>query len=118
MPENSLRSDLIEFFNETQRVHHRAYFDVDGFDLDWPIWYADYMHARLNNLIHALCTRSELVYLLVMVEKERARLSPAGLPWAEYYADFFVERYGAMSGHMPAEPATADANPSEDISKT
>jgi hypothetical protein len=105
MADTTLRSELIDFFNETQRAHHRAYFDVDGFDLEWPIWYADYMQARLNGLIHAVCTRSELVYLLVMVEKERLRQPPGGIHWADFYADFFVERYGAMSGHMPAEPA-------------
>ncbi len=113
MPDSVLRSELIDFFLETQRAHHRAYFDTDGFDLEWPSWYADYMHARLNGLIHAVCTRSELVYLLVMVEKERLRLAPGGTPWAEYYSDFFVERYGGMRGHMPAEPASA----SEDNSK-
>ncbi len=118
MPEAVLRSELIDFFNETQRAHHRAYFEVDGFDLEWPIWYADYMHARLNGLIHALCTRSELVYLLVIVEKERLRQPPpGGTTWAEYYSDFFVERYGAMQGHMPAEPVIAGARPSEEDSK-
>ena len=116
MPNATLRSELSEFFMETQRAHHRAYFDVDGFDLEWPIWYAEYMQARLNGLIHTICTRSELVYLLVMVEKERLG-QPPDTPWADYYADFFVERYGPMRGHMPAEPTIADANPSEDISK-
>jgi hypothetical protein len=113
MPNATLRSELSEFFMETQRAHHRAFFDVDGFDLEWPMWYAEYMQARLNGLIHTICTRSELVYLLVMVEKERLREQAGGTPWAEYYADFFVERYGGMSGHMPAEPAS----PSEENSQ-
>ncbi|MCZ7544480.1 MAG: hypothetical protein M5R40_13610 [Anaerolineae bacterium] len=37
-------------------------------------------------------TRSELVYLLVMVAKEQALRAP-GANWARYYARFFAARY-------------------------
>ena len=99
-----LRAQLIELFTETHAAHALAYRATEGADDEWPLWYAENMHTRLNGLIGAVCTRSELVYLLVMVEKERAVQSP-GAPWAAYYADFFLQRYGAMHGHMPAAPA-------------
>ena len=38
-------------------------------------------------------TKSELVYLLVLVNKEQAVKDP-GSDWTEYYAQFFAERYG------------------------
>ena len=103
MTDDALRAELIAFFRETRRAHHRAFLATNGADAEWPIWYADTMQARLNGLLQAICTRSELVYLLVMVEKERLRAAPAH--WAEYYADFFVERYGDMRGQMPGAPA-------------
>ena len=116
MPDATLRAQLIDFFNETQRAHHRAYRATDGADAEWPLWYAEFMQPRLNGMIQAVCTRSELVYLLVMVEKERAE-QPPETPWADYYADFFMGRYSPMQGQMPAEPAGMDGSESEDHSK-
>jgi hypothetical protein len=92
MSTSDLRSQLIDYFNASQRAHHHAYLATDGYDLEWPMWYAEHMQARLNDLLGGDCTRSELVYLLVAVEKERAG-QPAGLPWADFYADFFLQRY-------------------------
>jgi hypothetical protein len=99
----TLRPALIDLLLETGSAHHHAYSATDGADPDWPIWYADHAQSRLNELLGSALTRSELVYLFVMVEKERAAQSPAR-PWADYYADFFLERYGAMHGHMPTAP--------------
>jgi hypothetical protein len=38
-----------------------------------------------------------------MVEQERLAGSPAAA-WTDYFAEFFVDRYGGMAGHMPAAP--------------
>lgn len=103
MANANLRSQLVDLLNETGPAHHRAYFAVNGADPDWPLWYAEYMQARLNALLGAALTRSELTYLLVLVEKERQAGAP-GSVWMDYYADFFIERYGAMAGHMPEAP--------------
>ena len=107
MTDATLRAQLVELFNETQPAHHRAYRATDGADDEWPLWYANYMHTRLNGLIGGVCTLSEMVYLIVLVEKERAAHAPQA-PWAEYYADFFLQRYGAVQGQMPASPAGQD----------
>ena len=103
MPATDQRRRLIDLFAETGPAHHRAYFAVDGADPDWPLWYAEYVQARLNNVLGTTLTRSELTYLLVLVEKERMAAAPAA-PWTDYYADFFVNQYGTMTGHMPEAP--------------
>jgi hypothetical protein len=103
MSNADMRSQLIDLLHETGPAHHRAYFAVNGDDPDWPLWYAEYMQARLNHILGTALTRSELTYLLVSVEKERVA-ADASAPWPDYYADFFIDRYGAMTGHMPEVP--------------
>lgn len=105
MPPTELRAELIDLFKDTGRAHHQAFIETDGDDPDWPIWYAEYLQEDLNRLLGTPCTRSELVYLIVMVEKERAEQAPEAF-WADYYTDFFLERYGPMQGHMPEAPNT------------
>ena len=103
MANADIRSQLIDLLHETGSAHHRAYLAANGEDADWPLWYAEYLRQRLNGLLGTALTRSELTYLLVLVEKERtAAAATAG--WPEYYADFFMERYGAMAGQMPEAP--------------
>lgn len=103
MVNEDLRAKLIDLFAETGHAHHQAFIETDGADPDWPTWYAEHLQVQLNRLLGTPCARSELVYLLVLVEKERAQEAPQA-PWAEYYADFFLERYGPMQGHMPGAP--------------
>lgn len=103
MSAKELRAELIELFKETGHVHHQAFIEADGADPEWPIWYAEYAQARLNRLLQTPCSKSELVYLLVTVEKERAQKAPEAF-WAEYYTDFFLERYAPMHGRMPEAP--------------
>jgi len=83
---------LITLFEETKRAHLHAYAATDGADPDWPIWYAEYMHEKFAGLLNARLTRSELVYLLVLADKEMALHAPGAL-WTHYYAGFFIERY-------------------------
>lgn len=93
MNNNDLYPRLKELFAETGHAHHEAFADVDGADADWPSWYAQHMHRRLGTLLHAEFTRSELIYLLVLADRELARHAP-GAEWTGFYARFFVERYG------------------------
>lgn len=91
-PENDLRTRLVDLFKETISAHHQAYIEVDGVDPDWPLWYAEYLHEPLKTLLEANFTRGELVYLLVLVDKEH-RLHAPGAEWTGYYARWFLERY-------------------------
>ena len=88
-----LTDQLKDLLKETGRAHHEAFIDVDGADDEWPAWYADHMHKRLCKLLRAEFTRSELIYLLVRVDRERALHAP-GAEWTDYYARFFLARYG------------------------
>ncbi len=96
MATTNLALQVKELFRETGHAHHEAFSDIDGADPEWPAWYAERVHRRLCTLLQADLTRSELVYLLVLVDKERALEAP-GAEWTGYYARFFLERYGART---------------------
>ncbi len=65
---------------------------TDGAHPDWPIWYAEYLHEKLSQLLGAKFTLSELVYLLVGLDKEVQQKAP-GARWSVYYAKSFIARY-------------------------
>jgi hypothetical protein len=76
----------------TAKAHHQAYADTDGFHPDWPLWYAERMQGELGTLLNAKFTVSELVYLIVLADKEQ-QLEAPGADWATYYTHFFLGRY-------------------------
>ncbi len=94
MADTDLAQQLEELFRETGEAHHQAYIETDGADPEWPLWYADYLRERLGAILDANFTRSELVYLLILVASEQPLNAP-GTDWARYYARFFIERYTA-----------------------
>jgi hypothetical protein len=83
---------LVELLIETRKAHHLAYQDTDGEDPEWPMWYADYMIDRLQGLLHAPLTRSELVCVLLNLSRIQPLEAPDE-PWQEYYARYLLERY-------------------------
>ncbi len=87
-----LVTQIAALFTETGGAHHEAYAATDGADPDWPIWYAGHLVDRLGPLLGATITKSELVYLVIAADRERAAQAP-GASWPEYYARFFVARY-------------------------
>ena len=90
--DEELLQQLTDLFKEAGSAHHQAHIETDGFHPDWPIWYAEFLHERLTGLLRAKFTRSELVYLLVLVDKQLSMQAP-GAYWPAYYASFFLERY-------------------------
>jgi hypothetical protein len=92
MTETDLAQQLEELFREAGAAHHQAYIETDGADPEWPLWYADYLREKLGALLDANFTKSELVYLLVLVANEQP-LSAPGANWARYYAKFFISLY-------------------------
>ena len=92
MPDLDITEKLEELLRKTGSEHHRAFIKTNGEDPEWPLWYADYLLDKLGKLLNAKFTKSELVYLLVMAEKERALMAP-GADWPRYYTNFFIERY-------------------------
>ena len=92
MPNPDLPQQLSDLFMQTGHAHHQAFIEVDGNDPDWPLWYADHLRKPLGKHLNAEFTKSELVYLLVLADKEHPLEAP-GSPWPNYYARFFIERY-------------------------
>ena len=79
--------------DEAGETHHRVYRIVDGDDPDWASWYADWLLnlSELPQLLGAAPVRSELVWLLVELDKDYTQASP-GTPWPRWYAERIVER--------------------------
>ncbi len=89
----SRQQKLIDLFTEVATAHHQAFAETNGYDPEWPIWYADYLIDKLPPLLDAATfTRSELIYLLVQCDRQQMTESP-GIKWPKYYAMFFMERY-------------------------
>lgn len=79
-------------FKETGAAHHQAFQQTNGTDPEWPIWYADYLYHKLDGLLGATLTRSDLIYLLVWLDKHQDLHAP-GANWTRYYARTLAELY-------------------------
>lgn len=83
--------DLIEqisaLLHEAGETHHRVFRIVDGADDDWASWYAQWLIelSELPDLLGTKPVRSELIYLLVSLDKQFAAEDP-GETWETYYA--------------------------------
>jgi hypothetical protein len=45
-----------------------------------------------DTMLDAKILKSDLIYLLILVDKQQMSATP-GAHWENYYADFFVSRY-------------------------
>jgi hypothetical protein len=85
---------IAELLHEAAETHHRVYRITDGEDADWASWYASWL-VDLSELPDALGrrpVRSELVYLLVLLDKEFTAKAPSEA-WEEYYAARLKEHF-------------------------
>ena len=80
--------------HEAAETHHRVYRITDGSDDDWASWYADWLTrlSELPELLGRAPVRSELVYMLVQLDKDFVASQP-GEPWEQYYAARLVEHF-------------------------
>ena len=69
-----------ELLTEAAETHHRVYRIVDGNDPDWASWYADWLInlSELPIVLGRTPVRSELVYLLVRLDKDFTEATPGG----------------------------------------
>lgn len=69
---------VAELLHEAAETHHAVYRIVDGADYDWASWYGDWLVrlSELPQLLGAPLVRSELVYLLVALDKEYVGRKP------------------------------------------
>ena len=69
-------TDTLEQINgllhEAGETHHRVFRIVDGADDDWASWYAQWLIdlSELPDLLGVRPVRSELIYLLVSLDKQ------------------------------------------------
>ena len=86
--------------NEASETHHRVYRIVDGDDPDWASWYADWL-VRLSELPKILGTtpvRSELIYMLVTLDREYQASKPSE-SWDAFYAAKLLEHFQPVTAH-------------------
>jgi hypothetical protein len=67
---------------------------VDGDDPDWASWYAQWLLdlSELPQILGITPVRSELVWMLVALDKEYTASNPAG-PWPQWYAERIIEHF-------------------------
>lgn len=85
MQSHPLAARLSALLFETGKAHHRAYLETDGYDPEWPLWYAAHLQPWLRDDFGLELTQSELVYWLLLVEKQRLADGAEGF-WPDYYA--------------------------------
>ena len=85
--------------HEAGETHHIVYRIVDGDDPDWASWYADWLLnlSELPQILDGRPVRSELVWLLVSLDKEYAEANP-DRPWSEWYAERLLAYFSTRTG--------------------
>ena len=85
---------LADLLHEAAETHHRVYRITDGEDTDWASWYASWLidHSELPAQLGRTPVRSELVYLLVLLDKEVTEQLPSE-SWEQYYARRIAEHF-------------------------
>src|SRR5436305_4376936 len=87
------KETIAALLHQTAEDHHVAFKETDGVDPDWSIWYAGHLlEAGLAEMLGATLLKSDLIYLLVLVDKQQ-QLEAPGAAWERYYADFLSGRY-------------------------
>ncbi len=89
---------IADLLHEAGETHHTVYRIVDGEDPDWASWYADWL-VNLSELPQVLGTtpvRSELVWLLVSLDKQYTAADPQS-PWPHWYAERIAQHFGSSS---------------------
>jgi hypothetical protein len=91
---SEIATRIAELLHEAGETHHRVYRIVDGADDDWASWYADWLIrlSELPSLLGSTPVRSELVYMLVRLDKEFSEAQPTER-WEDFYAARLIERF-------------------------
>ena len=92
------QEQISQLLREASETHHRVFRIVDGADDDWASWYADWLLnlSRLPDLLGSKPVRSELTYLLVMLDKQYLR-DTQGESWEDYYAARILQHFSRRS---------------------
>lgn len=90
-----MKDKIAKILSQAAELHHQVYAAVDGSDPEWASWYADWLInvSALPELLKVKPVRSELVYLLVKLNKDYER-EKTDFPWEQYYAEKMVDYFG------------------------
>jgi hypothetical protein len=84
---------ITALLHQAGEQHLATHQETNGDDPDWSIWYASYLLENgFDTLLDAKMLQSDLIYLLVLVDRQQ-KLEAPGSQWEKYYADFFMKRY-------------------------
>lgn len=85
---------IAELLHEAGETHHQVYRITDGVDADWASWYSDWLIrlSELPKLLETKPVRSELVYMLVKLDKDFTR-DARGVRWEDYYAGELIAHF-------------------------
>lgn len=89
---NDQSARVAALLHEAGETHHVVYRIVDGDDPDWASWYAQWLLdlSELPRILGVVPVRSELVWLLVALDKDFTTTNPQ-VPWPQWYADRLIE---------------------------
>ena len=92
-------SAIAALLHEAGETHHIVYRIVDGEDPDWASWYADWLieHSELPQILGQPPVRSELVWLLVQLDRDYTQAG-SETPWPQWYAERIEAHLGADRG--------------------
>jgi hypothetical protein len=93
--EIAMPMSVAEVLSEAAETHGTVYKIIDGQDADWASWYANWLIklSPLPDLLGVTPVRSELVYLLVRLDKEYTS-TPREQRWEDFYASGLVAHFG------------------------
>jgi len=91
-------AEVSGLLHQAAETHHVVYAITDGSDSDWASWYAEWLVnlSSLSTVLGARPVRSELTYLLVLVDKEYTRDKPSG-PWEDFYAARLLQHFATSA---------------------
>jgi hypothetical protein len=94
MPDVAIVESVSKLLHEAAETHHQVFRITDGTDDDWASWYADWLTtlSELPALLASPPVRSEVVYMLVRLDKEYLADQPTE-PWEDYYAARIVDHF-------------------------
>jgi len=87
-------AQIAALLHEAAETHHQVFRIVDGDDADWASWYADWLVnlSELPQLLGAEIVRSELVYMLVSLDKGYTE-QHIDEPWERFYARGLIDHW-------------------------
>ena len=90
----STLEQVADLLTESGETHHQVFRIVQGADDDWASWYAWWLIelSELPALLGTKPVRSELVYLLVSLDKQYTA-DGTDEPWQSYYASRIIDHF-------------------------